>query len=57
MRIYMAGGSPIVETTLKNPSVLLTFLTDVKDGKPNSRMEILLGIRAESKAKKKKGRK
>lgn len=54
MIVYMAGGSPIVETTLERPAILLTFLTDVKDGKPNTRMEKLLRLRQKAKRKRRK---
>ena len=54
MIVFHAGGSPIVETSLYKPNVLLTFLTDVKDGKPNTRMEKLLTLRKKAKKKRRK---
>lgn len=57
MRIFMAGGSPIVETSLKRPNVMCSAYVDVKNGKPNSRMVRLMTIRKKAKLKLKKRRK
>lgn len=57
MKIYFSGGSPIVETALKNPPIMPTFLTDVKNGKPCSRLARLIEIRKKAKLKKRKRKK
>jgi hypothetical protein len=54
MRIFQAGGSPIVETTLKNPSVICSAFVDVKKGKPNSRLKRLMKLRKKAKLKRRK---
>jgi hypothetical protein len=45
MRIYFSGGSPIVETALKNPSIMLSYYVNVKKGKPDARTKKLLTLR------------
>lgn len=44
MIIFHSGGSPIVETTVKTPNLMLSFAVDVKerDNKPNSRLRLIL---------------
>lgn len=45
MRLYLSGGSPIPEVTMKKPDIMLSYYADAKNGKPNARMRILLKIR------------
>ena len=56
MRVYMAGGSPIVETSLKNPSIMVSAFVDVKKGKPNTRLAKLMSLRRAAKKGSKKCR-
>lgn len=67
MRLYFSGGSPIVESHVKKPDVMMSFwchttmINETKPGKkkkkrkpvkPNSRMRNLMALRQEAKAKK-----
>lgn len=57
MRIYLSGGSPIAEVTLKNPDIMLSKFVDAPKGKPNARMRTILEIRKKAKrVKSKKGK-
>ena len=54
MRVYHAGGSPICETTLHKPSIMLSFYVDAKSGRPNARLAKLLALRSKAKSKRRK---
>lgn len=49
MIVFFSGGSPIVETTLPDPAVMLSYFVDVKSGKPASRMRQIMAIRTKEK--------
>lgn len=52
--VYFAGGSPIPETSIKKPSLMMSHFVDVKNGKPCSRLEKLLDLRRKAKKRRKK---
>jgi hypothetical protein len=54
MVVYHAGGSPIVETSVKKPSLMMSHFVDVKNGKPCSRLAKLLDLRRKAKKQRKK---
>lgn len=51
MILYFSGGSPIVEVTLPEPHVMLSYYVDVKPktGKTSKRMAEIMRLRAEAK--------
>lgn len=53
MLLYFSGGSPIVEVTLPEPHVMLSWFVDVKPktGKTSKRMTEIMRLRAESRTK------
>ena len=69
MIFYYSGGSPIVETTLKDPAIMPSFFVNVdtalkdrkKDNKPDARLRKLFDARRLTKSRqgtkaKKKGK-
>lgn len=53
MRVYFSGGSPIPETCLDKPDIMLSFFVDVgKRGLPNTRLVKAMNIRKKAKEKK-----
>lgn len=51
MRVFFSGGSPIPETSLKKPDIMLSFFVDGGKGKPNARMKRILKIRKKKRKK------
>lgn len=54
MRIFHAGGSPIVETSMHKPAIMASAYVDAKNGRPNSRLKKLLALRSKDLKKKRK---
>jgi hypothetical protein len=58
LRIYFSGGSPIPETSLDKPDIMLSYYVDVgKRGLPNTRLVKAMNIRKKAKEDKGRGKK
>lgn len=56
MRFYFSGGSPIVETSLSKPSIMLSAYVNARKWKPDSRMKKLLKLRKKARKTHGKGK-
>lgn len=54
MKVFFSGGSPIVETSLDDPWIMLSYFVNVsrKTGKIDKRMSNILDIRKKERSKK-----
>ena len=52
MRIFFSGGSPIPESSIDHPDLMLSFFVNVKKGKPDARFKRLMKLRKKDKKEK-----
>jgi hypothetical protein len=59
MILYFSGGSAIVETSQKNPAIMLSYFVNVNlaNNKPDSRLRKAIAIRSAKKCKSKPSKK
>jgi len=56
VRLYYSGGSPIPETNMAKPDIMLSMYVDAKNGKPNARMRAIFAAREKAQKEKKRGK-